>query len=88
MCRGAEPLCRESEGVPQIQISSPSCQEVSLKHGRERFFRILLVWYEILGTTQEAIAREKALKKWNREWKIRLIESHNPTWADLYNQLI
>ena len=51
-------------------------------------FRSLLVWYEFLGTTQEAIAREKALKKWNREWKIRLIESHNPTWADLYNQLI
>jgi putative endonuclease len=35
----------------------------------------------------EAIQREKRLKKWNRAWKIRLIEESNPDWADLSNQI-
>jgi putative endonuclease len=35
----------------------------------------------------EAIQREKRLKKWNREWKIRLIEESNPEWTDLSNQI-
>lgn len=34
-----------------------------------------------------AIAREKAIKKWNRLWKLRLIEQHNPEWEDLYELL-
>ena len=36
---------------------------------------------------EDAIAREKAIKKWRREWKIELIERHNPDWADLYETL-
>ena len=43
-----------------------------------------LVWYEAYGRIDEAIAREKALKKWQRDWKIRLIEEMNPEWEDLY----
>jgi putative endonuclease len=35
----------------------------------------------------EAIAREKQLKHWNRDWKIRLIEEFNPDWSDLYPTL-
>ena len=35
----------------------------------------------------EAIEREKALKKWRRNWKIRLIEEMNPDWSDLYGTL-
>jgi putative endonuclease len=35
-----------------------------------------------------AIAREKKLKKWNREWKTRLIEERNPEWRDLYDEII
>ena len=42
-----------------------------------------LVWYELFENMSEAIAREKAMKKWRREWKIRLIEEHNPDWLDL-----
>lgn len=34
-----------------------------------------------------AITREKQLKKWNREWKVRLIEKSNPQWADLWEQI-
>ncbi|UJB21343.1 MULTISPECIES: GIY-YIG nuclease family protein [Lysobacter] len=43
-----------------------------------------LVWYEMHDTMESAILREKRLKKWNREWKIRQIEDTNPTWRDLW----
>ena len=43
-----------------------------------------LVYYEEYPTIVEAIAREKAMKKWNRAWKIRVIEEMNPNWNDLY----
>ena len=43
-----------------------------------------LVWYELHETMESAIAREKAIKKWNRYWKLELIEKTNPEWNDLY----
>ncbi|MFA5009857.1 MAG: GIY-YIG nuclease family protein [Patescibacteria group bacterium] len=43
-----------------------------------------LVYYEIHLTPESAFAREKQLKKWNRSWKIKLIETKNPSWKDLY----
>ena len=43
-----------------------------------------LVHCELFARPQDAIQREKRLKKWNRAWKIRLIESTNPEWNDLY----
>jgi putative endonuclease len=43
-----------------------------------------LVWFEIYDDAASAIAREKELKKWRRDWKIRLIEEQNPGWVDLY----
>jgi len=42
-----------------------------------------LVRFEQFGTMHEAISREKQLKRWHRQWKINLIESENPHWADL-----
>ncbi|MBT7952116.1 MAG: GIY-YIG nuclease family protein [Gammaproteobacteria bacterium] len=47
-----------------------------------------LVWYELHETMESAIQREKALKKWNRKWKIRLIESFNSEWKELYQSII
>jgi putative endonuclease len=47
-----------------------------------------LVWYEICGTMETAVAREKAIKEWQRAWKIRLIEEMNPERRDLYYDLI
>ena len=47
-----------------------------------------LVWFEEHGDVHEAIAREKQIKGWNRDWKIRLIEKQNPEWTDLYSQII
>jgi putative endonuclease len=46
-----------------------------------------LVWYEEYPTAKEAIDREKDMKKWRRDWKIRLIEENNPLWSDLYSLL-
>jgi len=46
-----------------------------------------LVYYEEYPTALEAIAREKELKKWKREWKIDLVKTLNPTWRDLYEDL-
>ncbi len=48
----------------------------------------LLVYYEQHEDMENAIIREKRLKKWNREWKIRLIEENNPNWNDLYDSLL
>jgi putative endonuclease len=43
-----------------------------------------LVWFECYDDPENAIAREKDIKKWHRDWKIRLIEESNPNWEDLY----
>jgi putative endonuclease len=46
-----------------------------------------LVWFEVYDDPQNAIAREKDIKKWRRAWKIRLIEESNPDWRDLYSDI-
>ena len=48
---------------------------------------VRLVYMEIYASPQEAIAREKQLKNWHRDWKIRLIEQDNPEWSDLSHLL-
>jgi putative endonuclease len=48
----------------------------------------ILVWYEFHDDILTAIAREKRLKRWNRAWKIKLIEKENSGWNDLYDRLI
>jgi len=47
-----------------------------------------LVWYEMHEDIAAAIAREKQIKGWNRNWKIRLIEKENSGWNDLYDQIM
>jgi len=47
-----------------------------------------LVWYEMHDTMESAIQREKAVKNWERSWKIKTIEELNPRWEDLYPDLI
>ena len=53
------------------------------RHGVHR-----LVWFEQHETMLAALAREKAVKKWSRAWKIRLIEASNPDWRDLYEDIL
>ena len=48
----------------------------------------LLVYFEECGDVESTILREKQLKKWNRYWKLRLIEQSNPEWRDLYEDLL
>ena len=47
-----------------------------------------LVWYELHKTMESAITREKQIKKWNRAWKIRMIEERNPYWNDLWADIL
>ncbi len=46
-----------------------------------------LAWYEEHADMQEAISREKQIKRWRRQWKFDLIEKMNPDWRDLYEEL-
>ena len=47
----------------------------------------LLVWYEVHDSRESAITREQQIKKWNRAWKLELIEKANPSWRDLYEEI-
>ena len=47
-----------------------------------------LVYYEVFNDVYYAISREKQLKKWERKWKLRLIEEQNHNWNDLYDDLL
>ncbi len=54
--------------------------------GFTKTYRVhILVYYEYSDNPATAILREKHLKHWNRSWKIRLIEKHNPYWKDLFS---
>lgn len=52
------------------------------KHGLTR-----LVYLESYDRIDEAIAREKAMKRWKRQWKLKLIRAQNPDWNDLFEQI-
>lgn len=62
---------------------SKSVKGFTEEHGLTR-----LVWYEIHEVPYEAITREKRIKKWNRDWKVNLIQRMNPEWDDLYESLV
>jgi len=53
------------------------------RHGVTR-----LVCYERHETVESAIIREKRIRKWNRAWKIQLIEDRNPQWCDLWSEIL
>ena len=53
------------------------------KYGVDR-----LVWFEVHDTRESAFVRERQIKKWNREWKLRMIERSNPTWRDLIEDML
>jgi putative endonuclease len=62
-----------------LNIGPKRCRALRKRYGVDK-----LVWFEIYDDALTAIAREKELKKWRRDWKIRLIEEQNPGWVDLY----
>ena len=48
----------------------------------------MLVWYEVHQYIDQAITREKRIKRWRRDWKLKLIEAANPQWRALYPDLL
>ncbi|WP_354518657.1 GIY-YIG nuclease family protein [Lysobacter enzymogenes] len=86
-------LASAKRGTLYIGVSSNLIQRIwqhreHLNEGfTERYDVTRLVWYELHETMESAIAREKRLKKWKREWKIDLIEPTNPDWRDLWQDI-
>lgn len=78
---------------PAIGVTSDLIKRIWLHKsgimgGFSKTYKIyLLEYYEIHATMRSAITREKQVKKWNRSWKMRLIEEENPTWRDLYEEI-
>ena len=61
----------------------------NLVEGFTNKFRVhKFVYWEQSENVDSALQREKQLKKWNRQWKLALIEEHNASWQDLYEQLL
>lgn len=87
-------LASQRNGTLYIGVTSNLAQRIyqhkaHLAQGfTERYDVSRLVWYELHETMESAITREKQLKKWNRQWKLRLIEENNPTWRDLWLEII
>ena len=87
-------LASQCNGTLYIGVTSNLIQRVwQHKEGLVPGFTLrygvkTLVWYEMHETMISAITREKALKSWQRAWKLKLIEESNPTWADLYLSLL
>ena len=84
-------LASQTQGTLYIGVTSNLVQRV-WQHKNDVFAGFTekyevhkLVWFELHGSMEAAITREKQLKKWNRAWKIELIETENPEWKDLLN---
>ena len=85
-------LASRRNGTLYIGVTSDLPNRVSLHkqdliEGFTKKYRMhLLVYYEMHPTMEAAIRREKQLKEWRRLWKVRLIESMNPEWIDLFDE--
>jgi putative endonuclease len=61
----------------------------ALRDGFTRKYGVhILVWFEEFADVHDAILREKRIKKWNRSWKLELIERANPDWTDLFALIV
>ena len=63
-------------------------KEKIIKSFSQKYDLTKLVYYEVFDSIVDAIAREKNLKNWKREWKVELIEKINPEWEDLYYKIV
>ncbi len=86
-------LASRRNGTLYIGVTSDLVQRIwqhknDLVEGFTQRYEVhVLVHYELHVDMLTAIAREKQLKKWNRDWKIQLIESQNPEWRDLWDEV-
>jgi putative endonuclease len=87
-------LASKRNGTLYIGVTSDLIKRIyehknNLVDGFTKLYSIhTLVYFEQTNDIKSAITREKQLKKWNRKWKLGLIEKGNPQWNDLYNGLI
>jgi putative endonuclease len=87
-------LASQRNGTLYIGVTSDPVKRVwehkrDLVEGFTKKYRVhTLVWYEVHGTMEAAIAREKQLKGWKRRWKLELVEKMNPEWRDLYADIV
>ena len=87
-------LASKSHGVLYIGVTSNIVKRVwehkqnTIEGFTKKYNVKQLVYYEVTESIESAIVREKQLKKWNRAWKVRLIESVNPEWKDLYSSIL
>ena len=87
-------LASQRNGTLYVGVTSDLAQRVwqhknDVVEGFTKEYGVhLLVWFELHEDMESAIIREKRLKKWNREWKLRLIEGKNPDWQDLYESIL
>ena len=86
-------MASRRNGTLYIGVTSNLVQRVwqhkqGLVEGFTRKYGVkMLVYFEPHETAESAITREKQLKKWERAWKIKLIEQSNPEWRDLYSTI-
>jgi putative endonuclease len=87
-------LANQPRGTTYIGVTSNLPQRIAqhreklvagftAKYGLDR-----LVWYELHDNAESAIVRKKQIKKWDRLWKVELIETANPEWRDLYQEIV
>ncbi|MFH1096389.1 MAG: GIY-YIG nuclease family protein [Candidatus Desantisbacteria bacterium] len=86
-------LCSKRNGTLYIGVTSDIIKRIyehkhNLMDGFTKKYTVhCLVWYEIHESAISAITREKQIKKWKRDWKLKLIEKDNPQWNDLYETI-
>jgi putative endonuclease len=86
-------MCNKRNGTFYIGVTSDLIKRVyehknNLVDGFTKEYNVhLLVWYEQHESAEQAILKEKQIKKWNRKWKLRIIEQFNPEWHDLYEDI-
>ncbi|ATG88346.1 GIY-YIG nuclease family protein [Methylomonas koyamae] len=86
-------LASQRNGTLYIGVTSNLVQRIwqhknDLVEGFTKQYRVhTLVYYELHADMNAAITREKQLKKWNRKWKLDLIEHQNPNWRDLWEDI-
>lgn len=86
-------MASRRNGTLYIGVTSDLCKRIwehknNVVEGFTKRYGIhRLVWYELHPDMESAIIREKNIKEWKRQWKLKLIESFNPDWKDLYEGL-
>lgn len=86
-------LCNKKNGTLYAGVTSNLIKRVyehknNMADGFTKKYDVhRLAWYEVHESAESAITRERQIKKWERSWKIELIQGQNPEWKDLYEDI-